>query len=87
MTNYYERHGPANKKTEVKVILRQEMESTNKVKTPDDDCGGRLVHKSTCCHKWGSWLMDLVYINIMLNFWEACKFKASEYMTGLYYVP
>ena len=45
------------------VMLRQEMESysiiigacaqnkddKNKVKTPDDECGGRLVHKSTCC--------------------------------------
>ena len=47
------------------MMLRQEMESLptiigacahNEVKTPDDECGGRLVHKSIYFQQWELWL-------------------------------
>ena len=69
MTDYFKRYGQTEINGYRHGMFRQEMEpysfiigacvhnmtTSNKVKTPDDECGSRLAHKSTCRCQWGSW--------------------------------
>ena len=64
MTDHLKRHGQTDKNRSRHLMWRPEMESyqiiigacahneetTNKVKT-HAECGGRLVHKLTCCRQ------------------------------------
>ena len=57
------------------VASSQTKKTTNKVYTPDGECGGRLEHKFTYC--WGSWLSFRVPMRVSKTGKAFIKFRNS----------